>query len=703
MAQTEPQYRPLQFGNFEVDVRAGELRKAGVKLKLSGQPFQVLCILLERPGVVATREELQKRLWPNTFVDVDHNLNTAINKIREVLGDSAESPRFVETLPRRGYRFIAPVAGGVPSSGQLAEEVPPAPPNTRRRPLHYALAFIGALFVTVGVLGLWQTVFRTQRGPRVLGFTKLTNDGQVKNGPMVTDGSRIYFTEWLPDGHSLVLQVSVKGGDTTPIAEPLKQPEVVDLSRDGTELLVASYEDKVRASYWVQPVAGGSPRRVGTVLGEDARFGPDGASVIYGEGHDIYSVNLDGASTRKLLSLDGTPFASRSDPIAFRFSPDGRVFRFTQHDHADTWRIMESAADGTGLREMFRGALGEWTPDGRFYLFRDSRNGDLWAMPEERSFPWRKRDDKPIQLTAGPLDFLYPSPAKNGKEVFATGASRRIEVVRYDSHSGEFVPYLHGISAEALAFSPDGQWVTYTTYPDGLLWRSRLDGSERLQLTFPPMRAFLPRWSPDAKQIAFVATLPDAAWNVYLVSSAGGTSQRVLPSEQVQMDANWSPNGTSLVFASVAGVSKNPIYIIDLRSRSVSTLPGSSGLFSPHWSPDGRYISAITVDPSHRLMLFDFTNQKWTEAFSLPMGWETWSRDGKYIYFRGFATPEVGDRILRLRLADRKVENIVDIQRTGRGIGGSFGGWFGLAPDDSPLVARDISTQEIYALEMDWP
>jgi DNA-binding winged helix-turn-helix (wHTH) protein len=218
MAQTEPQYRPLQFGNFEVDVRAGELRKAGVKLKLSGQPFQVLCILLERPGVVATREELQKRLWPNTFVDVDHNLNTAINKIREVLGDSAESPRFVETLPRRGYRFIAPVAGGVPSSGQLVEAVPPAPPITSRRPLYYALAFIGALFVTVAVLGLWQTAFRTQRGPRVLGFTKLTNDGQVKNGPMVTDGSRIYFTEWLPDGHSLILQVSVKGGDTTPLA-----------------------------------------------------------------------------------------------------------------------------------------------------------------------------------------------------------------------------------------------------------------------------------------------------------------------------------------------------------------------------------------------------------------------------------------------------------------------------------------------------
>ena len=106
MEQAVPSPRLVRFGTFEVDLRAGELRKAGVKLKLTGQPFQVLAILLERPGEVVTREELQKRLWPDTFVDVDHNLNTAINKIREVLGDSAESPRFVETLPRRGYRFI---------------------------------------------------------------------------------------------------------------------------------------------------------------------------------------------------------------------------------------------------------------------------------------------------------------------------------------------------------------------------------------------------------------------------------------------------------------------------------------------------------------------------------------------------------------------------------------------------------------------
>src|SRR6201993_756126 len=113
MAETQSRPRLVRFGEFEADVQTGELRKDGVKLKFSGQPFQVLAILLEHAGDVVTREELQTRLWPDTFVDVDRNLNTAINKIREVLGDSAESPRFVETLPRRGYRFIGPVAAGV--------------------------------------------------------------------------------------------------------------------------------------------------------------------------------------------------------------------------------------------------------------------------------------------------------------------------------------------------------------------------------------------------------------------------------------------------------------------------------------------------------------------------------------------------------------------------------------------------------------
>ena len=146
MAETQSRPRLLRFGAFEADVQTGELRKGGLKLKFSGQPFQVLAMLLERPGEVVTREELQKRLWPDTFVDVERNLNTAVNKIREVLGDSAETPRFVETLPRRGYRFIGEIehppaaalsgSDGKMDSCQMALEtasLPPAPPRLPSR------------------------------------------------------------------------------------------------------------------------------------------------------------------------------------------------------------------------------------------------------------------------------------------------------------------------------------------------------------------------------------------------------------------------------------------------------------------------------------------------------------------------------------------------------------------------------------------
>jgi Tol biopolymer transport system component len=300
-------------------------------------------------------------------------------------------------------------------------------------------------------------------------------------------------------------------------------------------------------------------------------------------------------------------------------------------------------------------------------------------------------------LTAGPLNFQNPLPSTDGKKIFAIGESDRAELIRYDMHSNHFVPYFSGISAEGLAFSRDGQWVTYTSYPDGTLWRSKLDGSERLQLTFPPLRVLLPRWSPDGKQIAFNARLHDGPFNIYLISSEGGQPQRVLPSEQTQQDANWSPDGNSLVFGSDGDVrNKEPIQAIDLRSKRVSVLPGSSGFFSPRWSPDGRFIAAMTKDTAFKLMLFDFSIRKWTEVFGSQMAYPSWSHDGKYIYFQSWydSVKHSGERIVKLRLSDRKAENIVDIKDVGRLTTGTTVDWLGLAPDDSPLFARDISTSE---------
>jgi DNA-binding winged helix-turn-helix (wHTH) protein/Tol biopolymer transport system component len=702
MAETHSRPRLVRFGAFEADLQTGELRKDGVKLKFGGQPFLVLAILLERPGDVVTREELQKRLWPDTFVDVERNLNTAVNKIREVLGDSAETPRFIETLPRRGYRFIAPVE--LEASEKDASEGPiDSLEKSRNHRRYFWLAMFGGLALAVGLLvALWIGISRRQGTPKVVRFIHLTSDGQRKIGPLVSDGVRIYFNEWLPDGRLIVAETSVSGGEVVRVPVPIKAPFVQDLSKDGTELLVTNDEGSQGRSIWVQSVAGGSPHRVGTVLTSNGPWGPgldysafseDGTHVIFSQGGDVYSVSRDGSGLRKLLTVG---HLSKD----FRYSPDSRILRFTQFDPYTEEVIMSASADATGLHKLVDGGCGEWTPDGRYFIFSRSfgLRSDLWALAEGRTFPGQNRDHAPVQLTAGPLDFRFALPARYRNEIFAIGTAYRAEVMRYNKNQNEFEPYLSGISAEGVSFSRDGQWAAYISYPEGILWRSRVDGSEKVQLTFPPMRAGAPRWSPDGKQIAFHAVLPGGVMNIYVIPSTGGSAEHLLPSDRGQLDPDWSPDGKSLVFGTTVDP-KGSIYFIDLSSRRVSTLPGSRGFFSPHWSPDGKYVSGTLIE-SQKLMLFDTTTQRWTKACDCVVGFPMWSHDGRYIYFEYFTEPDKGYSVARIRPGNDKVETVADVSKVGRWTAGSVGQWFGLAPDDSPLVARDISTQEIYALEM---
>jgi Tol biopolymer transport system component len=298
-----------------------------------------------------------------------------------------------------------------------------------------------------------------------------------------------------------------------------------------------------------------------------------------------------------------------------------------------------------------------------------------------------------------------PAVSKDGKKLFCIGAHLRGELMRYDAKAGEFVPYLAGISAEGLDFSRDGDWVAYSAYPEYTLWRSKLDGSQRLQLSFPPMVAGLPRWSPDGKQIAFVAMTPGKPAKIYVVPAQGGSPQPLMPGESSEVDPGWSPDGGSLVFGRMVNYGAKAsrpmaIHILNLKTNTVSTLPDSEGMFSPRWSPDGRYIAAVRRD-QEKLLLFDLATRKWKELASVNVGYPVWSRDGKYIYFNTpFKTETV---IFRVGISDRKLEQIVNLQGVKAVAQGLFGWWTGLAPDGSPLVLRDVGSQEIYALDWDAP
>ena len=537
---------------------------------------------------------------------------------------------------------------------------------------------------------------------KVSGIVQLTNDGRAKIfpaifGTLATDGSRLYYVE-SPFVSPRLMQVSTLGGETSPISTPFLVNQIVDISPDRSSLLVPAYEGiQYEAPLWLLPLPAGTPHRLEELIGHDGTWFPDGQRILFGKDRDLYVATANGMEAKKFASLPG--FA-----IWPRWSPDGSRLRLSLLDLATgSSSLWEIQSDGSHPHPLLPGwsnsaqeCCGDWTPDGKYFIFQSDHDGktQIWAIPEKGSL-FRKTTREPTQLTTGPLSYSLAVPSVDGKRIFAIGSQPRGELARFNQKSQQFEPYLSGISADSVDFSRDGQWVAYVTYPEGDLWRSKADGSERLQLTFAHMQVLLARWSPDQKQIVFTGFVPGKPGRNYVISANGGTPQPAIPEEQKtdEEDPNWSPDGASIVFWF-----NEAINILDLRTHKVSVVPGSSGLSSPHWSPDGRYIVAMTGG-SQELRLFDFKTQKWVELAKMSAAYPNWSRDGSYVYFHSFGSDPA---LYRVRISDHKLERIVGLKGVRLTIGFA-GTWCGLAPDDSPTILRDVGSQEIYALDLQLP
>jgi len=292
----------------------------------------------------------------------------------------------------------------------------------------------------------------------------------------------------------------------------------------------------------------------------------------------------------------------------------------------------EVSVDGSGMHVLLPGwhnppdeCCGRWSTDEKYFLFQSQ--GQIWALPKRAGL--FQSAPRPIQLTFSPMTLSSPLPSKDGSRLFLIGHTYRGELVRYDPKKSQFVPFLGGISAEYVGFSKDGQWVTYVSYPDGALWRSRIDGTEPLRLTFPPIAPVLPRWSPDGKTIVFFqfAQAADKPARIYEVSPGGGNPRLLLSDDRnQQLDPNWSPDGSKIIFSGESNNPSSSIRILDFFSRKLSTLPGSDGLYSPRWSPDGHYVSAFSAD-SKTLLIYDFETNQWKELAKGSLSWLNWSRD----------------------------------------------------------------------------
>src|SRR5262249_11014568 len=378
------------------------------------------------------------------------------------------------------------------------------------------------------------------------------------------------------------------------------------------------------------------------------------------------------------------------------FSPDGTRIRFIAADVianvSEFWEA--NARDGSGMHRLLppgwnkppTECCGIWMSNGDF-IFTSVRDGDrnIWILSQRSSF-WHRPFSGPVQLTAGPLAFYSAALSKDEKKLFMLGVQPHGELVKYDARSGALVPFLDGISAGDVDFSRDGKWITYVSYPDDTLWRSKPDGSERLQLTYRPMRVGVPHWSPDGQQIAFAGSTPGKPWKVFLISKDGGSATPVTIDEDAdEADPAWSRDGKVLVFGHNGNTpEKTFIEKFDLQSRQTSQLPGSQNLFAPRWSPDGRFIAALSGDNGILLLLDAPTNQPKELVRERLIGYLAWSADTRYIYFDTLFENNPAYR--RVRIADGKTETIVDLKQI-RTFPSQFGpgSWTGLGPGDTPL------------------
>jgi eukaryotic-like serine/threonine-protein kinase len=680
----------FSFGAVLYEMATGTLPFRG------GSFAEILKAVLDAAPVPALR------LNPDLPPDLERIVDKALEKDRNLRYQSAAEMRAdLQRLKRDSdsgrSAATTPAARSDFSSGARRDSLSGAALASKPGRGRTSWAVGGGLgFLVIALLIYFQS--RPLPPPKVSGYVPVTHDGMPKI-LVGTDGARLYFNET----YAGIAEVSVAGGEVVHVSVPAPTMFLLAVSPDGATLLMANElgATEFTGPLWEVPVLGGSSRRLGEAAGQAAAWSPDGQMIAYANGYDLFVAKSDGTEPHKLVSAPDQPFYPA-------WSPDGTTIRFTTgRTGGSLWQVAVNGTDAHPLFSVGHNApvacCGRWTGDGKYFVF-ESR-GNIWAREEKRGL-FRKGDSAPVQLTSGPMTFSRPLPSRDGKKLFVVGGLRRGELNRYDAKSEAFVPFLSGISADSVSFSRDGQWVAYVSVPEGALWRSKSDGSQRIQLTYPPLTAVLPAWSPDGRQIVFYAfsgndlnlnslRLGSQKPRLYTVANEGGPPRQLMQEESLdELDPSWSPDGTRIAFGGSLEDPNAIIRILDVSTHQVSTVPGSKGLFSPRWSPDGRYLAAMPIS-SRSLSLFDFAAQKWEEIAKVGSSFPNWSKNGEYVYFQ-----HQGDQpsVMRIRIRDRKIERVADLKNFRQT--GFYSVWLGLAPDDSPLLLRDTGAEEIYAL--DW-
>jgi Tol biopolymer transport system component/DNA-binding winged helix-turn-helix (wHTH) protein len=603
----------VRFGMFEADLATGELRKRGRKVALQDQPFQILALLLQRPGEIVSREDLQRALWPaDTFVEFEHGVNTAMKKLRQALGDSADNPRFIETLPRKGYRFIAPVAGlAMPDQGPVA--APVTAPAARRRGWWW-LASLG-LFAVVAGFTVWLLSRPGKATATIPVPVPLTAYPGLEIAPSFSpEGDRVAFSWNGPNrGDNFDIYVKLIGADVpvrlTQDPGPDVNPAWSPNGRWIAFLRGWSYE---RNGVYLIPAVGGPERKLTELFAGEPGFWeqrriswhpggqwlvvPDRTSAQ--EPMALFLVSFETGEKRRLTSPPGKHFGDAYPAV----SPDGRTVAFT--------RIFSEEGRDLYLQELSEGLrpVGEprritfwqrcttepaWWPDGNSILFASGAshsNKALWQMAIRG--PGRQPGEPERLPFGGDSYFLTPAISRQGRVVYMQTALAahiwRLELG--GNHRAEKLPMNSSRLDHVPQYSPDGKRIAFASNRSGSheIWVCEADGSNAVKLTsFGGPYVAVPTWSPDGRRIAFDARL-DGISQIHIVSTDGGKPELLRGTQNQHGTPSWSRDGKWVYFFSNRS-GKNQVWKAPAGGGDPLLVTKQGGTYGVE-SPDGKFV-----------------------------------------------------------------------------------------------------------------
>lgn len=628
---TEPS--SIRFGIFELDLEAGELRRNGAKIRLQEQPFQILVSLLERPGKVVTRDELRKKLWPaDTFVDFDHGLNAAIRRLREALDDSADTPRFVETVARHGYRFIAPVDVPRLPAAEGSERIPPAasvPPQTsssaviaaaKQHKLGVAAGlFAGLIVLSAAAFGVYSLLHRPAPTPfQKFATTQVTNTGKAARAAISPDGR--YVLSVMDDSglESLWLRNVPTGSDTQVIPPSVAHYESLTFSPDGNYIYFRRIIENAGSDLYRSPILGGAPQMVVRDLFSDITFSPDAQRIAYIRWDEpevgkyrILTASLDG-SDEKVLQIGAR---AEKEPHSFAWSPRGDEIACSLYLTEQGSGAIDFLDARTGksrrlitFKDKFPAEI-RWSPDGRMLFTMYTQTGANGHRPQIGFLRPAGVDIEPITRDTNRYTTLTLSA--DGRTL-ATVLARSYATVsvlsKLGPEFGEPRPLLSQTNQfdeeNGLSWAADGTLLVSNA---GRLLKLGADGKSQAQLL--------------ADSSASIFTPSSCGTNYLVLSWAGHGSTN---SESI-----WRTNadGSSPLKLTDGKLDRGPVcspdqkwvYYDDDVGRQISRVPldGSDKkevLFS---NPQG-YLWGLGVSPDGKKLAIEFTRApEWTRKIAV--------------------------------------------------------------------------------------